>query len=43
MTVRCCLALNPDYSIMFQRRLILNLEPAILEDVSPLFDLESEI
>ena len=29
--------------MMFQRRLILNLEPAILEDVSLLVDLESEI
>jgi len=59
MTVRCCLILNPDFSIMFQRRLILNfgrrflrvfrcwlilnLEPATLEDVSLPFDLESEI
>jgi hypothetical protein len=41
MTVRCCFILNPDFSMMFQRRLILNLEPAILEDVSLLVDLES--
>jgi hypothetical protein len=41
MTVRCGLILNPDFSMMFQRRLILNLEPAILEDVSLLVDLES--
>jgi len=43
MTVRCCWILNPHFSMMFQRRLILNSEPATLEDDSLLVDLESEI
>jgi hypothetical protein len=41
MTVRCSLILNPDFSMKFQRRLVLNLEPAILEDDWLLVDLES--
>jgi hypothetical protein len=41
MTVGCSLILNPDFSMKFQRRLILNLEPAI--PVLLPVDLESEI
>jgi hypothetical protein len=41
MTVRSCLILNPNLSTTFQRRLILNLEPAILEEVLLPVDLES--